>query len=325
MPVWVGPKSGDTALTAAMREEADQRALREHRRLLYVALTRAQDRLVVCGAWYGKSKTGRDKDSWYELCVSGMERLIEKRAAAPVADPLMGAAGPLLRVGAEMPKLSAKGSAAGASTALPTWLRQPAKPEAVSRVLSPSRLVAAGEPPVISPFDGRRSARLRRGSLIHLMFEILPSLPPDQRRDAARRFLDRQPDLSGDERAEMLAAAMGVLDDKRFAAVFGPGGRAEAPVIGQIGADTINGRVDRLVITEREILVVDYKTDRPAPPSVEAVGEAYIAQMAAYRAVLSQRWPERPVRCLLVWTDGPRLMEIPASALDQQALRSIPA
>jgi ATP-dependent helicase/nuclease subunit A len=325
MPVWVGPKSGDTALTAAMREEADQRALREHRRLLYVALTRAQDRLVVCGAWYGKSKTGRDKDSWYELCVSGMERLIEKRAAAPVADPLMGAAGPLLRVGAEMPKLSAKGSAAGVSAALPAWLRQPAKPEAVNRVLSPSRLVAAGEPPVISPFDGRRSARLRRGSLIHLMFEILPSLPPDQRRDAARRFLDRQPDLSGDERAEMLAAAMGVLDDKRFAAVFGPGGRAEAPVIGRIGADTINGRVDRLVITEREILVVDYKTDRPAPPSVEAVGEAYIAQMAAYRAVLSQRWPERPVRCLLVWTDGPRLMEIPASALDQQALRSIPA
>ena len=89
------------------------------------------------------------------------------------------------------------------------------------------------------------------------------------------------------------------------------------PVIGRLGTDTINGRVDRLVIGEAEILIVDYKTDRPAPPSVEGVGEAYIAQMAAYRAVLSQRWPDRPCRCLLVWTDGPRLMEIPASALDR--------
>ena len=71
------------------------------------------------------------------------------------------------------------------------------------------------------------------------------------------------------------------------------------------------------MITDAEILVVDYKTDRPAPASVADVGEAYIAQMAAYRAVLSQRWPDRPIRCLLVWTDGPKLMEIPPSALDR--------
>ena len=120
----------------------------------------------------------------------------------------------------------------------------------------------------------------------------------------------------------MLESTLGVLEDKSFAAVFAPGGRAEAPVIGALNGATINGRVDRLVITDAEILVVDYKTDRPSPPTVEGVGEAYIAQMAAYRAVLTQRWPNRPIRCLLVWTDGPRLMEIPPSALDR-ALRAI--
>jgi ATP-dependent helicase/nuclease subunit A len=91
-----------------------------------------------------------------------------------------------------------------------------------------------------------------------------------------------------------------------------------------LGKDTINGRVDRLVITDQEILIVDYKTDRPAPADVSGVGEAYVAQMAAYRAVLSQRWKDRPIRCLLVWTDGPRLMEIPPSALDQ-AIKAMPA
>ena len=122
----------------------------------------------------------------------------------------------------------------------------------------------------------------------------------------------------------MLEATLGVLEDKRFAAVFAEGGRAEAPVIGQLGSATINGRIDRLVITDAAILVVDYKTDRPAPASVEGVGEAYIAQMAAYRAVLSQRWPNRPIRCLLVWTDGPQLMEIPPAALDMALSRIQP-
>jgi len=88
-----------------------------------------------------------------------------------------------------------------------------------------------------------------------------------------------------------------------------------------LGADTINGRIDRLVITDTDILIVDYKTDRPAPATVAGVGEAYVAQMAAYRAVLSQRWPNRPIRCLLVWTDGPLLMEIPPADLDRALQR----
>jgi ATP-dependent helicase/nuclease subunit A len=179
----------------------------------------------------------------------------------------------------------------------------------------------ASEPPVISPFGAGRTERLRRGSLIHLLFEVLPDLPIKSRRKAAEAFLKRQPDLSADERREMLDATMGVLEDKGFAAVFAEGGRAEAPVIGRLGANTINGRIDRLVITDAEVLVVDYKTDRPAPATLQGVGEAYVAQMAAYRAVLSQRWPNRPIRCLLVWTDGPQLMEIPAAELDSALAR----
>ena len=200
--------------------------------------------------------------------------------------------------------------------ALPAWLTQPAPAEALARILSPSRLTASSEPPVISPFGPGRAERLRRGEFIHRLFEVLPELPLRSRRKAAEAFLKKQHDLSPAQRKEMLAAALGVLDDPAFATVFAPGGRAEAPVIGRIGGAIINGRIDRLVITNAEILIVDYKTDRPAPPTVEGVGEAYIAQMAAYRAVLTQRWPNCPIRCLLVWTDGPRLMEIPASALD---------
>ena len=312
-PVWPGAKGNDTNLSARLRLEAEARNLREHRRLLYVALTRAQDRLVICGAARANSKDGHDKASWYRVCEAAMGKLTnEGRAAEATRGDHT-----FLRAGDPPPNLSAALAVASTTAALPAWLDQPAPAEAGRRLLSPSRLTASAEPPVLSPFGAGRAEKLRRGTLIHTLFEVLPGLPAKTRWRAAENFLKKQPDLTPAQRTEMLDAAFGVLDDPRFANVFGPGGRPEAPVIGDLGnGRIINGRVDRLVVTPSEILVIDYKTDRPAPPSVESVGEAYIAQMAAYREVLSRRWPDRPVRCLLVWTDGPKPMEIPAEMLD---------
>ncbi|MEZ6030934.1 MAG: double-strand break repair helicase AddA [Hyphomonadaceae bacterium] len=318
LPVWAGPKSGDTPATAALRQDINARALREHRRLLYVALTRAQDRLVVCGAWYGRSKEGRDKDSWYQLCEAGMQRLIADGQAAGLSESLDGEDATVLRLGDAPPALGLAEAQQALAATLPAWLRTLAPAETGRRILSPSRLTASSEPPVLSPFGAGRAEKLRRGTLIHMLFEVLPGLPAKSRWRAAENFLKKQLDLMPDQRTEMLDAAFGVLDDPQFADVFGPGGRPEAPVIGELpNGAIINGRVDRLVVAPDRILAVDYKTDRPAPASVAGVGEAYIAQMAAYRAVLSQRWPDRPVRCLLVWTDGPKPMEIPPEMLDK--------
>ncbi len=317
-PLWPGAKANDTPLTLTLRNIEDARALREHHRLLYVALTRAKDRLIVCGAFSGHPKgEGFAETSWYRLCQGAMVRLAE----AGRAQEVVGDEHTYLRLGAARELLIPEIVTDGATATPPAWLRSLAPAEASTRILSPSRLTSASEPPVISPFGEGRAERLRRGSLIHLLFEVLPDLPVKSRRAAAEAFLKRQPDLTPQQRHEMVDAALGVLEDKQFAAVFALGGRAEAPIIGRLGADTINGRIDRLVITDAEILIVDYKTDRPAPPSLGSVGEAYIVQMAAYRSVLSQRWPNRPIRCLLVWTDGPLLMEIPPAELDSALAR----
>jgi ATP-dependent helicase/nuclease subunit A len=305
-PVWVGPKIGDTSRTRELRAESDARALREHRRLLYVALTRAQDRLLVCGAWNGQAKkTGCAEDSWYSLCLEGMQRLVSKGEARETEQD----GRKLLRFG-DPPDLLLPAITSTTPPPEPDWLRKPARPEREpQRILSPSSL-GGGEPPPIPPFGQDRERRLRRGRLIHKLLESLPDIPPKSRRKAARDFLKRQTDLSPAQREEMLEAAFGVIENAEFAAVFAPGGRAEAPVIGRIGGDIVNGRVDRLVVTEDEVLIVDFKTDRPAPATVAGVGRSYIAQMDAYAEALQQAWPGRRVRRLLVWTDGPRLMEV---------------
>jgi len=114
----------------------------------------------------------------------------------------------------------------------------------------------------------------------------------------------------------MIAAAFSVLDDDRFAPVFGPGSRPEVALTGSVGATAVAGRMDRLVVTPDRVLVIDYKTNRPAPARIEDADPAYVLQLAVYAAVLRDLYPDRAVEAALVWTDGPRLMAVPRAMMD---------
>jgi ATP-dependent helicase/nuclease subunit A len=157
--------------------------------------------------------------------------------------------------------------------------------------------------------------RFRRGDLIHRLLQVLPDVPSAERGAAARALLAREGDLTESQREEMAAAALSVLQDARFAEVFGPGSRAEAPIIGTAAALpeglAISGRIDRLVVLPDRVLVVDFKTNRPSPARIEDADPAYIRQMALYAAVLGEVFPGRTIEAALVWTDGPKLMPIP--------------
>ncbi|MDZ4363758.1 PD-(D/E)XK nuclease family protein, partial [Brevundimonas sp.] len=159
------------------------------------------------------------------------------------------------------------------------------------------------------------------GDLIHRLLERLPDLAPTTRHEAAVRMLARERGLSDEQRDEMIAAALGVLDDARFAPVFGPGSRAEVAVTGSAPSlppgVSISGRMDRLVVTPDRVLVVDYKTNRPAPGRIEDADPAYVRQMAAYVAVLKRLYPDRAVEAALVWTDGPDLMAVPPELMER--------
>ena len=112
---------------------------------------------------------------------------------------------------------------------------------------------------------------------------------------------------------------MALLENPQFAPIFGPGSRAEVPLTGQVGNRVVAGQIDRLVVTEREVLVVDYKSNRPPPASPDQVPKIYLRQMATYRALLQRIYPDRPIACALIWTDGARLMALPGAALDAAA------
>jgi ATP-dependent helicase/nuclease subunit A len=311
--VWSPRKDTDIEPSQRARLIAEAKAHEEHRRLLYVALTRAQDRLLIAGHWYGgegEAATGYHKDSWYALCRNAMTVLPSRELEDGT-----------LQYGSPPAPLKAQSGAGAAPTGLPSWLRTPPFADAVSRRLMAPTSLLGPKTKVVAPFDPKREARLRRGRLIHSLLQYLPELPPAARAAAGTTFLEREPGLTAKQRKEMLGAAQAILTDPELSELFQPGGRAEAAVIGtsdKLPKDyVINGRVDRLVVTPESVLVIDFKTDQPAPDNVTGVAPGYITQMAAYAAVLERAFPGREVVAVLCWTDGPKMMRIPEAMLSE--------
>ncbi|MEM7328725.1 MAG: double-strand break repair helicase AddA [Pseudomonadota bacterium] len=305
----------DAAMTQALREAGNAAAERESRRLLYVALTRASDRLIIAGAGMRNRTAGYAKSSWYRWCLLAMRALRDEEMSDDAPDEM-------LDFGAVPVTAAGPREAAPPNLAPPDWLIQPAaSPQPPMRLAAPSRLTE-DRSAVIEPFGPDRKAALRRGRLIHGLLQILPELEPTDHEAVARRFLSRTPDLSPSEMEEMLAVTLRTLDHPDFRDIFAPGGRSEAAIVGTLpGGQVVNGRVDRLIIQAHQVLIIDYKTDRPAPVAVDGVENAYWVQMAAYRAVLQSLYPDRAIRCALLYTDGPLLIELPADELSESLNR----
>jgi ATP-dependent helicase/nuclease subunit A len=203
----------------------------------------------------------------------------------------------------------------------PAWLRQDAPAEtAAPLVVTPSESDEATYG-ALAGGDTRRIA-LARGVLIHRLMQSLPDIAPERRPEAARRYLGRAgAGFAPAERDTLAAKILHVLADARFAALFGPGSRAEVPIVGRLArggtALAVSGQIDRLAVSATEVLIADYKSNRPAPRTSAEVPPGYVRQLALYRAVLQKLYPDRPVRAVLVWTDIPDLMELSPDALDR--------
>jgi len=123
--------------------------------------------------------------------------------------------------------------------------------------------------------------------------------------------------VSPDQRDALVGEVLRLVGNKDFAELFAPGSRAEVPIVGKLSERVlVSGQVDRLSVTKDQVLIADFKTNR-MPRRIDEVPDAYIAQLAAYRAVLQKLYPNRPIRAALIWTEGPDLMELSADLLDR--------
>lgn len=290
---------------ARARDAIEER--QEHWRLLYVAMTRAEEALYVTGA-LGPKEQAPAADSWYAR-LSGL--FLDEEW---VPDPIWGrrlehGAGPQLPA----PPLVAAG---GELALLPPWIERPVAAEPrPPRPLAPSAL---GEDDTADPPypPGTGGAAARRGVLLHRLLERLPDLAPAARKPAAQAWLARSAaDLTAPARAELADAALKVLDHPGWAELFSPGALAEVPIAATVGGQVVAGTIDRLVVGDAAIRLVDFKTARRPPASLDEVPVAILRQMAAYAAALEAAYPGREVQAALLYTETPQLLEIPAALL----------
>jgi len=319
--VWRARSEFDTEQSKEACDADREKRHAEYFRLLYVALTRATDRLYICGY---EGKNGRPKDCWYDLIENTISSL---------TDPISDRSGERVwRLERNAPRVkSGRQEAADAPADImdvPPWVQIRATIESEGLVTQPSKLGAGdGEPPVLSPITLSASDRFLRGRLIHKLLELLPSVEPSRRALMIEKFLSRRSQqMSSEQRDEVSERVLSILNDTDMARLFGLDSQGEVPVIGHLQGPKekfiVNGQVDRMVVENERVLLADYKTNRPAPTELENVSPAYVRQMALYRALLTNMFPDRSIDCVLIWTDGPKIMKIPPLMMDE-ALQQI--
>jgi len=320
------PKREALAEPLKARVEAQEvRDRQEHWRLLYVAMTRAKERLYVGGALSGSAK-GVPEESWHAAVERGMAALgcgwaEDARWDAAMAfgdQPKLAPAEPTNVI--PIRAVSGKRDAALPPVALPDWLTRPAPvEERPPRPLAPSA-VGEDEAPYPPPGPEQRLAATR-GKLLHRLFERLPDVPGDERRARADAWLQRSGEAPDPAfRTALIDDACRVIDDPRFAGLFSPAALAEAPIAAVVaGGLVVAGTADRLLVAPDRILVADFKTGRAVPAGAEAAPVSHLRQMAAYRAALRVIFPDRKVEAALLYTAGPVLHALTDALLDAHA------
>ncbi len=323
--VWRSGKETQNNWRRAREAERKMAAEDEYRRLLYVGLTRAEDRLVICG-YHGRNEP---EGRWHVLVSRAFARLGAQVTSRD--EPLLGGTIQQFSLSpGQVPAPVVSRREESRPRDLPAWLVRPLAPEpAPPRPLAPSGAALVSEAsqagvgpagsPVFAP-TGEPALAIRRGQAIHRLLQILPGLDSAVRGEAAARYLDRvAADWTAGERSRTRDTVLDVLADPAFSPVFVPGSRAEVAIQGAIAIGgrerMIVGKVDRLAVGD-DVLFVDYKTTRPVPAGAGDVPDDHVIQLALYRCLLAAIFPGKTVRAGLLYVEVPRLIEVGEAALD---------
>ena len=312
---WPVVKDNEEKICSALRDHAKKNLFEEYSRLLYVALTRAQDRVYVCG-W--ETKLGRSEGCWYDLVKRGL--LNQGAETFSLGDGSEGLRLESMQI--QVPdNLSSVSNIISSDIAVPGWITSlPSAEPLPPSPLNPSR-PDNEDPPTRSPLGDDDGARFKRGTLIHRLLETLPNLPATDWDGALKHYLALKiHELKPEEQIEIANETLSVLIDTKLSVLFGPNSIAEVPLAGTVGegsnARVIAAQIDRLVLDGDRVIIVDYKTNRAPPMDETQVAPQYLRQMALYRTALRRIYPDYSVEAVLLWTDAPRAMWLSEAVLD---------
>ncbi len=302
--IWLPPSAKDIPFTKILKQTLRAQQQEEYRRLLYVALTRAEDALYICG-WEGSSS----RETWYNMVQQGLQKVGEEivfDTPCPLGLEGIGWRHSCPQEQVHLPLKPLESTL----FPLPHWLKTTPTVEESSQILKPSQ----AEEETLFGHSSFGAFATQRGILIHRLLETLPNLPIETQQKSALRFLEKE-GISEDQALEMIQCVQRVF--KAYPDLFEANSQAEVPIMGRIGDSLLSGQIDRLVLRQDHILIVDFKTHSAVPEELKDIPQTYLKQMALYHTALSQVYPQKPILCGLLWTHLPRLDFIPEALMNK--------
>ncbi|KRE09329.1 hypothetical protein ASE63_21730 [Bosea sp. Root381] len=316
VPIWPPSSAEDAQATSAAKARVVAQMVEEHHRLLYVAMTRAEDRLIVCGA---QAKGEAPEGSWYAMIEAGLA------ASTTGLNEIGEGEQAIRRFMASVPQVqeAAEARPAPATERVPGWLYSlPPREEEPAPPLKPSSALSAADQPE-RPVDGPfLAAAASAGRFAHLLLQMLPEIARDQREPVAQALGQaRAGAVPPERRKTIITDALALLDEPALAGLFAPGSLAEVPISGAVRLSggrsrPVSGQIDRLAVSADEVVIADFKTAARPPRDASAIPETTLAQLAVYRALVGEIYPGRRVRALLVYTATLTRLEPDPARLD---------
>ncbi len=281
-----------------LKNKQNNKMLEEYRRLLYVATTRAEDTMIFCGF---KKKNKIPDNSWYSIFKNIFTKFADNNKNVWIYK------------NEQLLKIEEKKIAPNYDTEdnIPDFMFVPAESEKpLSKPLTPSK--PDEEPAAISPLHIVDDTILyKRGTIIHKLLQFVPDIYKDKQSEAITKYLKNiAPDFSEEERNNICNDIISLINNPDFGIVFGANSQAEVPIMGEINEKIISGQIDRLIITDKKIIIVDYKTNRNTPQTVDEVPQIYLSQLSDYKALLQKIYPQKEIETYILWTNNAFMMKI---------------
>jgi ATP-dependent helicase/nuclease subunit A len=300
--------------TAQLRQAVDDTLGEEYWRRLYVAMTRAEDELYVTGPL---GLTGGLSGSWYDAVAQGLgdraqpvldDHGVEVARVFPVAQAH--------QVGAR-PPLAAEPLLRPVPGGVPAPVVIPVMAPSYAGVTEARRPILATQAEAVRDAGAAR----REGIALHALLQHLGRVERSEWNRVAPRALEVLLPDHGSSHRRLVDKALSILSRPDLEHLFAPSSRAELPFRLQVrhkgNLVWLSGRIDRVVVDEQGVLVVDYKSDAIVPEGTEDVPGNYLTQVGLYALVADQLFPGRPVRAAILWTALESLMNLPSELLQR--------
>jgi ATP-dependent helicase/nuclease subunit A len=284
LPIWSDKYHSKYCNTLKQRNQQNQ--FGEYLRLLYVALTRAEDELFITG-WQGRPS----KNCWYKILEKTIKKTFncEERIMAPMSDQaatIYYLASPQLKQTEQQHSVAQTNK----QEALPEFLKLP-----INRSIEAEKILYPSQQEQNIKIDDTAALL---GKAAHKLLEYLPQQKTLPSIGIIHRYLENYfPDLDKKLHGILTKSVIGAIKNPQISKFLSAKSIAELPVKGYIDDKKISGKIDRICLLHNEILILDYKF---AVHNIQNEQNAK-TQLSYYKQLIAHKFIDHKINCAIIW------------------------